>query len=351
MLIAASLLIGCGVRGIRVDDLPTPTIRSTWQQAGITDERPAFAEIFCRQLREYRTRYGVCDEWLWLAASAPQGRSRSGSAAVPATRTLIIAPGIFGECVAPWVTPYSGDYEALRAMGYRVKVLPLEGRASSARNAELIHKHLSEPQLKLEDAVVIAYSKGVSDFMLAASQPEAAAWRDKISAFVSVAGTAHGSPAANHATKLYRKLAARVPLKQCGQSDQGGVQSLTYGDARKVAEAFAAARPPFATYSIVAVAAGTPINPTLDGFHRWLSLIDERNDGQVLLEDAVIAGSTVLGVFRADHWSIALPFEDSPSPVMRPLGFNNRFPRGALVRSILEFVAPVSASAPMQKEN
>lgn len=341
-------LCACSLRGIRVEDIPEPTIRSSWAQAGIRDERAAFTGRFCQELSQVSPGED-CTRWLWKPPKEAPAATTPAVAAAP-RRTLVIAPGIFGECVAPWVTPFSADYTALERRGYQIKVLPLEGRASAARNARIIHEHLSDPRLALTDALVIAYSKGASDFMLAASQPESAGWRHRISAFVSVAGTPHGSPAANHGADLYQDLLAKFPLDACDSSDGGGVQSLTYAETRRTAEAFVESKPPFATYSVVAVAADGPINPLLYGFHRWLSRIDERNDGQVLLEDAIVPQSTVLGVFRADHWSIALPFEESAAFKMKPLGYNNHFPRGALVRAILEFTAPVSTQATTQKE-
>jgi hypothetical protein len=76
----------------------------------------------------------------------------------------------------------------------------------------------------------------------------------------------------------------------------------------------------------------------LQGFHDLLARLDRRNDGQVLAEDAIVPGSVFLGVFRADHWSIVLPFEDSGAPEMRPFAVNNRFPRRALVTAVLDFV-------------
>lgn len=343
-------LCACGSHGVRASDVPRPTVRGSWAAAGIQDQRPAFSAVFCRQLRELSGPGADCRRWHWDAPASPAvvAAPSPSSMPLPRRRTLVIVPGIFGECVAPWVTPFSRDYAALEALGYRVKVIALEGRASSERNATLIHQQLSDPALRLEHAVVIAYSKGLTDFMLAASQPEAADWRDDVDALVSVAGTANGSPVANHAATLYERLLAKLPLSHCGPSDGGGARSLTYARAMAVSDAFVAARPPFATYSVVAVAAQWPVNPALSGFHRLLARIDERNDGQVLMEDAVIPGGTVLGLFRADHWSIALPFEESDALPMLLLGRNNTFPRGALVRAVLEFTAPVAApgSAP-----
>jgi len=337
------LLAGCTVPGIRVRDLPQPTVRSSWAHAGIRDDRVAFATGFCAQLESLDPASGPCAQWLWRL---PESTGHEGSVVpkpAPDRRTLVIIPGILGECVAPWVTPFSADYRALEALGYRVHVIPVKGRASSQLNARIIHEALTG--LDLDDAVVVAYSKGVTDFMSAATLPEAANWRDRLGAFISVAGTANGSPAANHSAGLYQSLLRRLPFKYCQPSDGGGVQSLSYADARDVADRFAASKPGFALYSIIAVAADGPVNPVLRDFHALLARIDERNDGQVLLDDAVVPGSTVLGVFRADHWSIALPFEDSDALAMRPLSRNNHFPRGALIRAALEYVAPVARNA------
>lgn len=345
-LAGAVVLGGCGAQGVRAAEGPRPTLRASWASAGIQDQRQAFAAVFCRKLRELSGPRADCGRWHWGAPAGPVADAMPSAPALrlPRHRTLVIVPGIFGECVAPWVTPFSRDYAALEALGYRVKVLPLEGRGSAELNAAIIHRQLSDPALGLENAVVIAYSKGLTDFMLAASQPAAAAWRDDVEVLVSVAGTANGSPVANRGATLYERLLARLPLKHCGPSDGGGARSLTYARAMAVAEGFAAAKPPFASYSVVAVARKGKVNPALAGSYRLLARIDERNDGQVLLEDAVVPGSTVLGVFRADHWSIALPFEESDALAVALLRRNNSFPRGALVRALLEFTAPVAAA-------
>lgn len=350
-LALSALLAGCSATtGIGVKDVPYPTVRSSWAQAGITDARQPFSAVFCRHLQATpATAMQDCARWWWpIEAGATGVADRPLSDPLPATRDLVIIPGIFGECVAPWVTPFSHDHAALAALGYRVSVADVEGRASAARNADHLHTHLARLP-EDANAVIIAYSKGTTDVMLAASQPQAAAWRHKVSALIAVAGAVQGSPLADDGHTLYRDL-ARFDLPTCDRSDAGGVSSLTHAEAMRVADAFAASRPPFPTYSVVAVAERGNVNSLLAGTHAWLSLIDARNDGQVLLEDAVIPGSTVLGVFRADHWSIALPFEDSPAPLMRPFRRNNHFPRGPLVRAMLEFTAPVAASRVTTKE-
>src|SRR5690606_27830511 len=239
----------------------------------------------------------------------------------------------------------SADHAGLASLGYDVLVVPVEGRASSARNARIIQETLTGRPEPIRHAVVVAYSKGATDFMAAATRPEAAAWLPDVSVLVSVAGTANGSPLASRGEALYASLLSRLPWKHCPPSDGGGVASITYREAMPTARDFARSNPAIATYSVVAVTAADRVNPVLAPFHRLLNGMDRRNDGQVLLEDAIVPGSQVLGVFRADHWSIALPFAESDAREVAAFGYRNAFPRGALIRALLEFTAPVAGSA------
>src|SRR5690606_18504714 len=115
----------------------------------------------------------------------------------------------------------------------------------------------------------------------------------------------------NRAGTLYSRLLARLPVPHCEPADGGGVDSLTYRHAIPIVDAFVASRPSFPTYTVAAVSDRRGVNPALAPFHSILTGLDTRNDGQVLLEDAILPGSVVLGVFKADHWAIALPFSES----------------------------------------
>ncbi len=342
--VVSLLASACSYPGIRVRDISTPTIRSNWGNAGVVDNRREFSELFCANLSQTKhSPPNYCDKWLWNMSGSgtlstkhldpPRNASSRAS-----SKTIIIIPGIFSECVAPWVTPFSADYADLRSQGHQIYVVPVSGRGSSLLNASIIQEKFEDLGDIASGAIVIAYSKGASDFMLAASRLESVSWRNRVSAFVSIAGTAGGSPIANHGSTAYRRLARKAPFRACSPQDGGGVQSLTYTEARNVADAFLENHPPFPSYSIAAVADDIPVTPFLRPFHSLLSRIDERNDGQVLLEDAVIPRSTVLGIFRADHWSIALPFAESTATEMKPLGINNDFPRGALIQSIVDYL-------------
>lgn len=332
----------CSIHGTRSSDFALPTIRSDWDSAGVGDLRTQFAPVFCRHLG---TERGDCEDWL-EAPLAGTTTARRAPVPVVGRRTLVVIPGIFGECVAPWVTPFSADHAELARLGYDVLVVPVEGRASSERNARIIQEALTGRREPITHAVVVAYSKGVTDFMAAATRPEAAAWLPDVSVLVSIAGTANGSPLASRGEALYASLLSRLPWKHCPPSDGGGVASITYREAMPMARDFAHSNPAIATYSVAAITAADRVNPVLAPFHRLLNGMDRRNDGQVLVEDAIVPGSQVLGVFRADHWSIALPFAESDAREVAALGHRNAFPRGALIRALLEFTAPVAGSAP-----
>lgn len=174
--------------------------------------------------------------------------------------------------------------------------------------------------------------------MAAAAQLEARLWSDRVTAFLAVAGVVNGTPLASGAEKYYRMLLEKLPLNLCPPSDGGGIQSLTYQAAATTAHAFLNAKKPYRTYSITAVAAPSTVNPALRLSYEVLKNRDRRNDGQVLVVDAIIPGSTFLGSFNADHWSIALPFEESKAFPITTLVINNHFPRHALISSILDFV-------------
>lgn len=333
---------GCAaVLGLRGGDIPNAGVRASWAAVGIRDAREDFQREFCHQYSDYEDQEeGDCGSWAWQPVPSPATASKLTERRSPASegRSLVVIPGIFGECVAEWATPFSDGYEGLRQHGHSVFVIPVTGRGSSALNATIIHAYMVEHRDQLKDALVVAYSKGLSDFMLAATRPEAAAWRDQVSALVSVAGTANGSPVANRSDVLYEKLLKKMPLERCGPADGGGVASLTYRQAMAIRDDFLAMPDSIPVYAVAAVSSPGTVNPVLRPFLEAITTVDDRNDGQVLLEDAVLPRSTLLGVYRADHWSIALPFEASHAWQVKALGVNNHFPRQALIAALMNYV-------------
>lgn len=348
-LFAAALLAalaGCASPALRPSDFSQPTVRAALPDAGITDRRGEYAALFCAELVKHPVPRDTreCAGWFHGAVPAAAQVPRARAAPLPATRTIIVIPGILGECVLP-VAPFSHDYDMLRALGYRVHLVPVTGRGSSELNAGIIQRHLSDPSLDLDGAVVVAYSKGLTDFMVAAAAPEAAVWRDRLGALLSVAGVANGTPLANHGEKYYRKLLSKAPFSACGPADGGGVLSLTHNKAMAARVAFDAAVPALPRYSVAAVSRRGTAHPVLEAGAEALSRLDQRGDGQVLVEDALLPGGDLLAVFDANHWSVALPFQDSDAPMMAGLSPFNTFPRRALILAALRVVGPIQGHA------
>ena len=58
----------------------------------------------------------------------------------------------------------------------------------------------------------------------------------------------------------------------------------------------------------------------------------------MLVQDALIPGSTLLGYLNADHWAVALDIEDE-SPLLAHRDEDAHFPHLALLQAILQRIA------------
>ena len=65
---------------------------------------------------------------------------------------------------------------------------------------------------------------------------------------------------------------------------------------------------------------------------------DTMIDGQLTKQDATIPGSKFLGSAKGDHFAVALPFDKSPDKTIRGGMDKTRFPRAALLESMVRFV-------------
>lgn len=120
-------------------------------------------------------------------------------------------------------------------------------------------------------------------------------------------------------------------------------------DAQELAEMTHAARAAWLTqhplpasvrfYSVVALADPAGTAPALRAFRAELAEIDPGNDGQMIASDAMLPGSSLLAQARADHWSVALPLDRHPAWPVRALASGQRFPREALLRALVWWVA------------
>ena len=90
------------------------------------------------------------------------------------------------------------------------------------------------------------------------------------------------------------------------------------------------------SYSIVGVTSLDETSSVLKPSWKRLSIHAKEEDGQMIAWEAILPGAKYLGSVRADHWAIALPFEESAQP---PKGVDrNHFPRDALLEAIVRYV-------------
>ena len=345
-----------------VGDAPgqPPTVTLPVVMAGVRDERPAFTQLFQRELQAAgKTAGAAVSSWLHTEGSDAERanedlqRLDAAFAAHAATTTVLVVPGMFGDCVAAQSVPF-GD-GALRTKPYDpadpyrqyddlglhgIRLLPVPGRASTAANGRLLASAIREEARRADGRtlVLIGYSKGVPDILeaLAAMQREAGVPHN-VKAVVSVAGAVMGSPVADRFAGVYASLSPHVSPLDCTPSR--GDELLSLG--RKERSAWLARNrlpPGIRYYSVVAYARSDETALPLRVTGRLLAAIDPRNDGQLLASDAILPHSTLLAEARADHWDVALPRDRHPEYSTRILTSGRAYPREALFRAVLRWV-------------
>jgi len=125
-------------------------------------------------------------------------------------------------------------------------------------------------------------------------------------------------------------------FKTCKGDMSTGFKSL----ARGVRQAFLASfpNPVVPTYSVVA--ASTKENTSKALLQTWMLMnaFDPFHDGQLTRQDAIIPGSKYLGVVKGDHFAVALPFDKSPDSTIRKNMDKTRYPRAALLETVVRIV-------------
>jgi hypothetical protein len=338
----------------------TPTVTLPVSMAGIADSRQAFAALFDDELRASAATGAARDD-AWLHGVSPRSGDHAGQTAAlksafrerAASTSVLIVPGMFGDCVDTQSVPFGdgltrtrersavdayAQYADLGLLGIRLILLP--GRASSASNGALVAKAIHEESARpgVQRIVLLGYSKGTADALHALAQLQAQGGIPAAAkALVSVSGTVMGTPIAEHFERLYETASPLVQPLDCSPSDGHDLASLT----RRERVAWLAANPPperLHYYSITAHAARDEIAPLLRPFFDQLSAVDARNDGQMLASDAILPRSVLLAEARADHWDVALPRDRHPNPFMRSLSTGRAYPREALFRATVQWV-------------
>ena len=300
----------------------------------------AFSALFCSVLEKEHPDSGswsACSDYLEAPSS-----DRVALGPLPQTYRVAIVPGVLSAC-AGGAPAYKEGQEHLRTPhGLSVDLIPAPNR-SSADNGKDIAKFLKDNYARdSRKFILLGYSKGAPDIMEGlANDPDAAR---AVAAFVTVAGAIGGSPIADLMPVEVQKWVEAFHLSDC----QGDLYAAFKSLRRDVRQDFLAQHPDLGVpvYSLAAVSDKSSTSKVL--FENWLLMAPygPRNDSQLVESDALYPGGNTLGVLRADHWAVALPFEDSFDPNVKKLVDHNHFPRSALLEALVRFVAQDLAASP-----
>lgn len=316
----------------------------------VVDSRIAFAEVFERELSTSNSPTHA-DSWLTLPKGVHLRPVTDQPGALQYRISILIAPGIFGDCVAsqpfsdglnrPGTDNYVEGYRHYQSLGaVSIRAVQLRGRASSARNGDLLADAILEEQRRPDVGVIllVGYSKGLSDALHALAKLNSEQqFPSKLKALVSIVGVVSGTFLADQYASLYESLAASFNPLQCSAAEGGEVESL----AKRV-------RLPWlerhelptsvSLYSVVARTNEDEVAPGLLPSFRKLTQLGSQNDGQLLESDAILPRSLLLAEVLSDHWKFVLPLEGHPSQLVRALVNDKYFPRDEFFRALVRFV-------------
>lgn len=348
LMLVLLLSAGCATPLLDITEQDTGAVLQPISRSNILDARAKFRQLFCAVNEDHGMElsgYRNCDEALHKLKDED---SEPGGAVELVFRNKLrayVIPGIFGECLIDQVSPFSYAIEHMKSHDVQIDVVPgIRGRASSRHNAQIIHDFFDKVEKsENEKLLVIAYSKGTTDMLWYLGHDQFASSYSKIDALISVAGVVNGTPLADDANWFEKKLAEIFPFSECPTQDASGIEDLTRQ--KQLLRLSRQGLPDYIKYySVAAYANEANTSSILKDSYRRLSLVDPRNDGQVIYFDSVIPTAKLLGYANADHWAVALPFERQKSLsglIIRTVASGadkNEYPREVLVESILRYV-------------
>jgi hypothetical protein len=298
-----------------------------------TDNSKPFSDIFCTVLSKNNP-----DGDKWDGCENYVDGGGSTNATLPALSKdyrVLIVPGFMSSCFADSPAFNEGLPVLRDKYGINVEYLQVPNDGSES-NSKMIADFLREKSKgDARKWILVGYSKGTPDLQEAlARNPDL---RPLTAAFISVAGASGGSNIADAIPAMVDKYMNQYKLKPTCKGDMAlGFKSLS----KMVRGAFLANYPnPFVpTYSIIAASDKNTTSKALLQTWQLLLTYDPFQDGQLTRSDAIIPGSTYLGIAKGDHFAVALPFDKSTDSTIKTGMDKTKYPRGALIESLLRFV-------------
>jgi hypothetical protein len=342
VITAVLALGGCATKPLLPYSVDTPPlVLVPASQAGVQDKRGRFREIYCAVLQARAAEvpdHRPCDAALTRLGSEPAATGQPVALGASSRRLVAaVIPGIGWSCIAPWLQAAGSTDQHLRKYGYELRAIEVDALSGTTRNARQIRDAVMAMDLgsAAPRLVLVGYSKGTPDALEAiVNHPEI---RPRVAAVVSVAGAVGGSALANDAEQYQADLMRHFPGSKCDSGDGGGVASLRT-DVRRDWLARNPLPRDVPTYSVVTLPQPERISSILRRSASKLSMIDGRNDSQVIFYDQVIPGSSLVGYLNADHWAIAVPIARTHDTIGSLFVTQNAYPREALLEAVLRFV-------------
>jgi hypothetical protein len=296
-----------------------------------------FGRVFCSTLTHFKDpdghAWGDCAKYIEIA-EPPQAQP---PLATP-YRFLLVG-GFGGDCLKD-VRAFGPSIAHLKdAHQIAIEYFAVAPYASSEENGKSIAKHIDEGWAgdKTHRYVLLGYDKGAADLLEALRVLEATP--TKVAAVVTIAGLVGGVWLPEDVRALMQPEHPWV-APSCPGNVKDGMASVTRDVRQSVLRASPLQVP---GYSIVASSALADTSAALRPMWKRLSVYAKEQDGELVAWESVLPDGRYLGTARADHWAIALPFDEAPHPVKSPRALKaidrNRFPRDALFEAIVRFVS------------
>ena len=326
------------------EDVP---LNPAMDRASLTDGRARFREIVAALNADHGAALPDArstDAFFTTLKYEPAGTGASVDVVVRLDGVNVIAvPGFLTECVAFLADCLTDGLAHLETLGARTSIAPVAGRGGCVENARRLRDHVMAQQRQSGDAqtILVPMSKGAADtLVMLALYPETI---KRLDAVVSLVGCVCGSPLHRFAPDWLKWVERVLPMPTCARFGGAAVDDLSPETRVSFLDGF---RMPndLRTYSLGAAVDEQEMSAGMMPSYRALSTIDPLNDGQMLLGDQILPGSTFLGALNCDHIATAMPFNRNPGAVARfvtrRLLNRNAFPREimleAMVRQVLE---------------
>jgi hypothetical protein len=306
----------------------------------IHDERMHFREIFCKLLDSKREPQSLnidCEDYLWRLNDEPLTDAVGTPLPVHDTHLrILIVSGAFSDCFSEIGKAFKLDTEHLIRLGYRIDYVPVSGRSGSDMNASVIAKTVADMDMETSDRLLlIGYSKGTTDILhFLVNYPDLS---HKVTAVLSVSGAVNGSIIADRYAETYHKWFENLSLGNCEPGDRGVLESLT----RKEQFRWLAMHPlpqHVQYYSVATFTREENIQAALRITYELLEPINPLNDGQLLIYDQLVPGSTLMAYVNADHWTVAVPVDEAFSGRDPDTITRNKKVRTVLFEAMILFV-------------